>query len=120
MKLDEHGIYVRIGRELRNHREQRRLSQARLAETVGLRRTSLVNIEAGRQRLPLHVLYALCNALEIEPIDVLPGIVEVRLPSQADEHEVVVGDRIHRIPPKTAGLVRAVLEDFGTTDKGAA
>jgi transcriptional regulator with XRE-family HTH domain len=120
MKLDEHGIYVRIGRELRIHREQRRLSQARLAETVGLRRTSLVNIEAGRQRLPLHVLYALCSVLEIEPSDVLPGIAEVRLPSEADEHEVLVGDQIHRIPPKTAELVRAVLDDFSAADKGAA
>jgi transcriptional regulator with XRE-family HTH domain len=118
--LDERGIYLRIGQELRKQRAQRRLSQARLAEAAGLRRTSLVNIEAGRQRLPLHALYALCDALEIEPIDVLPAIAEVRRPTEADDNEVLVEGQMRRIPPKTAGLVRAVLDDFSDADKGAA
>jgi DNA-binding XRE family transcriptional regulator len=120
MKLDERGIYIRLGGELRKHRERRGLSQARLAETVGLRRTSMVNVEAGRQRLPIHTLYALCDELAIDLTDVLPSIADMRVSTEDEDKGVLVEGQVRRIPPKTAGLVRAVLDEFGNTDKGAA
>ena len=120
MNVDEHSIYSHIGRDLRKHREQKRLSQARLAEAAGLLRTSLVNIEAGRQRLPLHALYALCQALEIEPADVLPAIAAVCLKTEEENNGVFVGGQVHHVPPKTAELVRSVLDELGDADKGMA
>jgi hypothetical protein len=80
----------------------------------------VVNVEAGRQRLPLHTLYALCNELGIEPTEVLPSMAEVSVSADGNDREVVVEGRVRRIPPKTAGLVLAVLDEFGDTDKGAA
>lgn len=120
MMLDERILYDRIGEALRKHRERAGLSQARLAEAAGLRRTSLVNAEAGRQRLPLHSLYALCAELGIEVAEVLPSLTDVRTLQDKKEGEIIVGGKVRYVPPMTAGLVRAVLDEFDATDKGAA
>jgi hypothetical protein len=62
----------------------------------------------------------LCDALGIEPADVLPAIAAVRLATKAEDNEVLVEGQVRRIPPKTAELVRAVLDELGDADKGAA
>lgn len=108
MTLDEQILYVRLGERLRTCREGVGLSQARLAEAAGLRRTSVVNAEAGRQRVPLHVLYALCAELGAEVAEVLPTLTEV---SHSENEEVFVGGETRRVPPKTAGLLRSVLDE---------
>jgi transcriptional regulator with XRE-family HTH domain len=48
------------------------LSQERLSDFVGLTRTSITNIEKGRQRVSLDLLFALAEALRIEPHELLP------------------------------------------------
>lgn len=58
-------------------REKTELTQERLAARVGLSRTSIVNVEAGRQRVPLHQLYRIAGALGMEPADLLPPAPEV-------------------------------------------
>lgn len=45
--------YKRFGKNLRNLRMACGMTQERLGERVGLTRTSIVNIEAGRQRILL-------------------------------------------------------------------
>jgi transcriptional regulator with XRE-family HTH domain len=59
--LDE--LYGEVGRKLRQARETQGLSQERLAKQLGISRASVVNIEAGRQRAPLHLLWQLSEAL---------------------------------------------------------
>jgi transcriptional regulator with XRE-family HTH domain len=65
-------VYVRFGRELRRVRRDKGLTQAELATRVGLGRTSIVNIEAGLQRIHLHTLVELARALEVSPATLLP------------------------------------------------
>lgn len=48
------------------------LSQDALAKRVGLSRTSVTNIEKGRQQIPLHALYSFADALGVEPTALLP------------------------------------------------
>ncbi len=48
------------------------MSQATLAVSVGLSRTSITNIELGRQHVPLHTLYEVASALGVEPSQFLP------------------------------------------------
>ena len=70
-------LYRLVGQRIRAARRQAQVSQAGLAERLGLSRVSVVNIEAGRQRAPLHVLWQIAEALGTE--------VSLLIPSQADD-----------------------------------
>jgi transcriptional regulator with XRE-family HTH domain len=67
-------LYAEIGRRIRRARLDRELSQTELARSIGLSRVSLVNIEQGKQRAPVHVLYEIAESLEVRPHDVLPPL----------------------------------------------
>lgn len=69
---DVEQIYKELGKRVGTARDKANLTQERLAVRVGLSRTSIVNIEAGRQRVPLHQLYRIADALDLEPADLLP------------------------------------------------
>ena len=56
-------LYREVGRRLRQARETQGLSQEKLAGQLELSRASIVNIEAGRQRAPLHLLWQISEAL---------------------------------------------------------
>jgi transcriptional regulator with XRE-family HTH domain len=65
-------LYALLGFKIRQVREGKKISQARLAEKVGLTRTSVTNLEKGRQRVPLHVIYQVAKALGVETAALLP------------------------------------------------
>jgi DNA-binding XRE family transcriptional regulator len=58
--------YERFGCCVRCARQRRGLTQAELASLIRLGRTSVTNIEAGRQRVLLHQAYDIAEALEVE------------------------------------------------------
>ncbi len=58
-------IYATVGRNIKAWREHLGFTQRELAEEVGIQRTSINNIEAGRQRLPLHILEQIALALDV-------------------------------------------------------
>ncbi len=68
-------FYVAIGRNIAVARQQRKITQDALARDVSLTRTSIVNIEKGKQQLLLHTLVQIAQALRVEPAELLPGIV---------------------------------------------
>lgn len=70
--LDLEKLYQRIGEHIRQYRKACQLSQAALAQRVALSRTSITNIENGRQKLLVHQLYAIANVLKIGPQNLLP------------------------------------------------
>jgi DNA-binding XRE family transcriptional regulator len=81
--IDERRLYQALGRRVRKLREKRtgargRMTQAELAELVGLERTSITNIERGNQKVPLHVLFRICEAVEAPLADVLPTLAEAQ------------------------------------------
>ena len=65
-------VYRDFGRVVADRRKRIGLSQELLAARVGLSRTSIVNIEQGRQRVAVHLLLALAEALETQPASLLP------------------------------------------------
>lgn len=67
-------IYMAIAARVRMIRETLDMSQADLAKKLGYTRTSMVNFEAGRQRLPLHQLQEIAKALNTTPRNLLKGI----------------------------------------------
>ena len=67
-------IYAAIGSRVRYLREALGMSQADLAKSVGLTRTSLTNFEAGRQRTMLHTIEQMAAALHTTPKHLLKGL----------------------------------------------
>jgi ribosome-binding protein aMBF1 (putative translation factor) len=58
-------FYRELGTLIRERRERRGLSHQKLAQKLGLKRTSITNIEAGNQRLSLYHAIKLSRELEI-------------------------------------------------------
>ena len=69
----EHGeFYRQLGANIRKNRRTLRRSQDELARAIGLTRTSLTNIENGRQHPPLHTFCDIAEQLKIDPSALLP------------------------------------------------
>lgn len=66
-------FYEEFGANLRAARKRAGLTQQELAERIDLTRTSVTNIERGSQRIALHQLFELANALGDDPLDLLPA-----------------------------------------------
>ena len=69
-------MYPRIGERIKALRKSRDLTQAHLAEKVGLSRTSIVNIEQGHQKVMIHVLYQLADVFGLPVADLIPAFNE--------------------------------------------
>lgn len=65
-------VYGAIGELVANRRNELGISQASLAQAVGLTRTSISNIEQGRQRMLIHTLLDIAVALSVKPAELLP------------------------------------------------
>lgn len=69
---DARTFYSLVGRRIRDARQARGLSQTELAAAASVGRTSIANIEAGRQRVPLHKLHEIALALGRHPGEFFP------------------------------------------------
>ena len=65
-------LYRAVGEAIRSIRLAQGMTQQQLATAVGFLRTSVVNIEAGRQRVPLATLYDIADALGVQATALLP------------------------------------------------
>jgi transcriptional regulator with XRE-family HTH domain len=65
-------FYRQLGESIRKCRNKRKLSQDALAKLVGLTRTSLTNIESGRQHPPLHTFCEIVEQLKADFAELLP------------------------------------------------
>lgn len=73
-------FYKELGENIRKLRRKRDLSQEKLADLVGLTRTSLTNIEKGRQHPPLHTFCDLVDQLKVDFSDLLPRPETIKVP----------------------------------------
>jgi transcriptional regulator with XRE-family HTH domain len=90
-------FYEQFGRRLRNARLDLGLNQQALGHRVGLQRSSISNIEKGRQRVQLHMLLEFAGALDVPPAKLLPD-------------SVAASDPLHRVPPDARPFVQHVLK----------
>lgn len=67
-------VYRHIGSQIRRWRAHRGKTQGALASRASLTRTSLSNIEAGRQRVTIHALLKIAAALDVSPAKFLPDL----------------------------------------------
>lgn len=66
------GFYQGFGARLHQLRRSSGLTQEQLARRLGINRTTLVNIEKGRQRVAVHQLVEFAQVLGCDPVDLLP------------------------------------------------
>jgi transcriptional regulator with XRE-family HTH domain len=67
-------VHGAVGLRVRMIRETLGMSQIELAKRMRLTRTSLTNIEAGRQRLQLHTVEAFAQSLGTSAKHLLRGV----------------------------------------------
>jgi transcriptional regulator with XRE-family HTH domain len=98
-------MYARLGAELRRRRRQKGLTQVELArrvdpESTRIGRSSIANIEGGKQRVALHLFLALAEALDVDPAELLP-----REPKEVPG----VADRVRDLPQREQEWLMTVL-----------
>ena len=67
-------VHVAVGARIRIIREALGLTQGELADRVDLDRTSVTNIETGRQRMLLHTVEDIATALGTNAKNLMKGI----------------------------------------------
>jgi transcriptional regulator with XRE-family HTH domain len=70
---DRDALYTTIGQRIREWRAARGLTQAELAALLSMARTSLTNIENGRQKLLVHTLLDIAAVLDVDAASLLPN-----------------------------------------------
>lgn len=70
-------LYGNLGNQIKEGRERLNYKQAQFADLLKISRGSLVNIEKGRQRPPIHTIYEIARILEIDIISILPSLQTV-------------------------------------------
>lgn len=72
--IDADRFYEDLGRAIRARREALEITQAELGVRIGLSRTSVTNIECGRQRLLIDQFCRLAEVLRCERDDLLSSV----------------------------------------------
>lgn len=108
MPIDETNLYRQIGARIKQRRTEIDMTQDELAEAIGLLRTSVANIESGRQRAPVHVLYNVSAALRTQIEAILPSAKEI---SEQQMVRIQIEGVVKDVPPKAAELLQRLLEE---------
>jgi transcriptional regulator with XRE-family HTH domain len=98
MKMDfKSALYQIIGSRIKQRRIDLDLSQEALAQKIDLARTSVSNIEIGRQQVTLSVLYDICQELETNIHTILPTFNDVKnsFSLQDDYHEILMNKNLN-------------------------
>lgn len=69
-------FYAAVGSRVRRARAGRGMSQSALASQIGFTRSSIANLEAGRQRIALHLLVQIARALDCPPATLIPEVAD--------------------------------------------
>jgi transcriptional regulator with XRE-family HTH domain len=99
-------LYRLLGARIRTRRQKLGITQEALAGRIRRTRTSVSNLEAGRQKLPLHQLLLVARALDTDIRDLLPSREELASPERVP---VQVGSSKAVVTPATAELIQDIL-----------
>lgn len=100
-------FYASLGRNIATARLKHRITQEALAADVGLSRTSIVNIENGKQQVLLHTFFQIAHAIRTEPLNLVPEA----LPTERSLTNTI--EQFVRDPAGQAWISAALLKDEG-------
>ncbi len=70
-------LYSKVGEKLIEIRKLNGLTQEELSKMVNINRSTISNIEAGRQQISLHLLFKIAQVLHMEVSNFLPSLDEI-------------------------------------------
>ena len=109
-------LYKALGEKIKVARKEKAFNQTKFAKLIGISRPSLVNIEKGRQRAPLHVIYYIADLLDLSVTELLPSKSEffesnIKRGIQRIIQENSAGDL--EIEKKLAEFVKSTKKSYG-------
>lgn len=106
-------LYQFVGDLIRQKREQAGLNQTTLAKRISISRVSIVNIEHGRQRPPLHVLWRIAEALKVQLRDLIPLSLSEHYDSSNGTNASPELNKIQDWDAKDQRFVKSILQRAG-------
>jgi transcriptional regulator with XRE-family HTH domain len=104
-------LCVIFGRRVRAARRAAGLTPTGLGGLVGLSRSSIANLEAGRQRVPIHVIWNLSAALGVPVRDLVPEpVIRTRATNPAVNRLLGQEPRLGGVSPTSVNRIRAFLK----------
>lgn len=105
--FDDKKLYALLGERIKRLRRMQspEMNQEKLGRILGLTRTSVTNIERGKQKLTVDTLYKLCETFSVEVSELVPPLADVVV---ATSKQVVVGGQSFEVPAKTADYVNTL------------
>jgi transcriptional regulator with XRE-family HTH domain len=103
-------IYSDVGGRIARARHAAGLSQRQLADAVRVTRTSIVNIEAGRQRAPLHVLWQIAAATDVDVAAFIPTRAELAATREPLQLDAAVVTLIEKAAADDASTKRLLMD----------
>ncbi|MCL4541602.1 MAG: helix-turn-helix domain-containing protein, partial [Chloroflexi bacterium] len=94
-------LYAVIGQRLLWARQRQGITQEELAQHIGLTRTSIANIERGRQRVQIHTLYTLAKVLHV-PLGTLLPVDETAVDAR-------ISEEVATRPPEEQEWIRRIV-----------
>jgi transcriptional regulator with XRE-family HTH domain len=87
--MDKYEVRAFIADRIFQLRKAKNLRQEDLAAALNITRVSVINIEAGRQRLITDYIPIICGMLDCTPNDLFPPIEKIDYSYEEEEIEVV-------------------------------
>ena len=116
--IDIEVFYKLVGDRVQRSRKGK-LSQAKLAAALGLSRSSIVNIEAGRQHAPLHVLWRIAEVLQTDLPMLIPdksAFDGASAPTSLTDDELQKIEKAAEGDPQTRRQLEEALQRVGRKD----
>jgi transcriptional regulator with XRE-family HTH domain len=98
---DHSEFYKQVGERIRSRRGKN-LSQEALASAIGLTRTSISNIEKGRQKMLLHTFADIADALKVDAVSLLPA-------ARTSAAEPVGADTLAKLPENERAYIESAI-----------
>ena len=104
--LDTNTFYSEVGQKIKKMREARSITQEVLASKVSLTRTSITNIEKGRQKFLLHTLVEIATVLGVNTPSLLPQFY--------GQNTDALDERLKGLPPDERDWIKTTVESATT------
>lgn len=103
---EQQRFYQILGESIKKHRNLQKLTQEQLAFEINLTRTSVVNIEQGRQHPPLHLLVEIARTLHVT--------LEILVPTESafSTDTMLDADTLKAVSEKDIPKLTSFLSDF--------
>jgi transcriptional regulator with XRE-family HTH domain len=76
MSFDREGFDKEVGLRLQLARKRREMTQEQLATQIGINRASYANVEAGRQRIPIDIVWRAAVVLGVSISSLVPESIQ--------------------------------------------